>query len=59
MASELLIRQEKGLLSSHAVVIAVDDPKPNIGSGSAALNAIVCVAEHLAAHEGQKVLMTD
>lgn len=56
---ELLIRQQKGLLSSDAVVLAVDDPKPNIGSGSAALNALICVTECLAAREGQKVVTAD
>ena len=52
---ELLIRQQKRLLNRDAVLLAVDDPKPNIGSGSAALNALICVAEYLAAHEGHKV----
>jgi len=52
--NELLIRQQKRLLSRDAVLLAVDDPKPNIGSGSAALNALICVAEYLAAHEGHK-----
>ncbi len=42
-------------MSTNAVVMAVDDPKPNIGSGSATLNAIICVAEYLAAQEGHKV----
>lgn len=35
--------------------MAVDDSKFNIGSGSAALNALICVAENLAAMEGHKV----
>ena len=48
---ELLIRQEKGLLSRDALLLAIDDPKPNIGSGSATLNALLCVAEHMAAKE--------
>ena len=33
----------------------MDDPKPNIGSGSAALNALLCVAERLTALQGLKV----
>lgn len=53
---ELLIRQQKGLLCPSAVLLAVDDPKPNIGSGSATLNALLCVSEYLAAQEGHKVL---
>jgi len=51
----LLIRQEKGLLSKDAVLLAIDDPRPNIGSGSATLNALLCVAEHMAAKEGLTV----
>ena len=35
--------------------MAVDDPKPNIGSGSATLNALISVTECLAAREGHKV----
>lgn len=52
---ELQIRQQKGILNSSALLLAVDDPTPNVGSGSAALNALICVAEYLAAQEGQKV----
>lgn len=53
--SELEIRQQKGLLSKDAVLLAVEDPKANIGSGSACLNALLCVAEFLAAREGMTV----
>ena len=52
---EMKIRQEKGLLSKNAILLAIDDPKPNIGSGSATLNALLCVAEYLAAREGRTV----
>lgn len=52
---ELHIRQKKGLVDEDAVLLVVDDPKPNIGSGSATLNALLCVAEYLAAKEGMTV----
>ena len=52
---ELQIRQKKGFLSKEALLLAIDDPKPNIGSGSATLNALLCVAEYLAAKEGLTV----
>ena len=39
--------------------MAVDDSKFNIGSGSAALNALICVAENLAAIEGHKVVSSE
>ena len=53
--SELQIRQKKGIICSGAVIMAVDDPKPNIGSGSATLNALISVTEYLAARGGHKV----
>ena len=49
--SELKIRQEKGVICSKAAILAVDDPKPGIGSGSATLNALISVTESLAAQE--------
>ena len=56
MYTELHIRQGKGLLSSGTVLLAVDDPRHNIGSGSATLNALLCVTEYLAAQNKEKVL---
>ena len=53
--TELHIRQGKGLLSSSTVLLAVDDPRHNIGSGSATLNALLCVTEYLAAQNNEKV----
>ena len=52
---ELWVRQQKGLIDPKTLLMAVDDSKFNIGSGSAALNALICVAENLAAIEGHKV----
>lgn len=56
--AELHIRQGKGLLSSSTVLLAVDDPRHNIGSGSATLNALLCVTEYLAAQNNEKVSAT-
>ena len=53
--AELQIRQEKGLICASAAILAVDDPRPNIGSGSATLNALISVTECLAARQGHKV----
>ena len=55
LITELQIRQKKGLLDHDTFLLAVDDPKPNIGSGSATLNAVLCVGEYLAAKEGMTV----
>lgn len=59
LPTELQIRQEKGLICSTTAILAVDDPKPNIGSGSATLNALISVTECLAAREGHKVCFID
>ena len=52
---ELHYHQQLGLISSETFLFAVDDPRPNIGSGSAVLNALLCVSEHLAARSGYTV----
>ena len=52
---ELEVRQKKGTLSQNTAFLVVEDPKRNIGSGSATLNALLCVAEYLAAKEGMTV----
>ena len=52
---ELHYYQQLGLISSETFLLAVDDPRPNIGSGSAVLNALLCVSEHLAARSGYTV----
>ena len=52
---ELKIRQKLGSIEKGTLLLTVEDPKPNIGSGSATLNALLCVAERLAAERGQTV----
>lgn len=52
---ELEVRQKKGILSQDVAFLVVEDPKQGIGSGSATLNALLCVAEYLAAKEGMTV----
>ena len=37
------------------LLLAIDDPKPGIGSGSATLNALLVVTEHLSARAGYTV----
>ena len=52
---ELKIRQKLGFIEKGTLLLTVEDPKPNIGSGSATLNALLCVAERLAARGNQTV----
>lgn len=57
--NELQVRQRKGLIPKDVAFLVVEDPKPNIGSGSATLNAMLRVAEFLAAREGMTVVSED
>lgn len=47
--------REKSKLHAD-VLIAIDDPKPGIGSGSATFNALLVVTEHLSARAGYVVI---
>ena len=53
--SELEMRQKKGLISKDTLILAVEDPKANVGSGGATLNALLIVAEHLGGRQGYTV----
>ena len=52
---ELEIRRQLGWVGANTLLLTVEDPKPNIGSGSALLNALLCVAERLSARRGLTV----
>ncbi|XP_065920232.1 L-fucose kinase-like [Dysidea avara] len=56
---ELNYYQKLGSIHPDTFLLAVDDPRPNIGSGSAVLNALLCVSEHLAARSGCTVVNAD
>ena len=53
--SELVLRQKKSLIHPDTVILCVVDPKPNIGSGGATLNAIFSITEHISAIKGHTV----
>ena len=52
---ELEIQQRKGHIPRDALVLAVDDPSPLMGSGSATLNVLVQIAQHLCMRAGMEV----
>ena len=54
---ELDLYQAKGKFPADAVLIAIDDPKPGVGSGSATLNALLVITEHLSARAGYTVML--
>ena len=55
VCTELEIRRQLGWIGFNTLLLTVEDPKPNIGSGSALLNALLCVAERLSAKKGLTV----
>ncbi|XP_053126958.1 L-fucose kinase isoform X2 [Hemicordylus capensis] len=56
---ELEIRRDRGALGRQPVLLTVEDPKANVGSGGATLNALLVAAEHLSARTGCTVVTSD
>ena len=53
--TELELRQSKGLIGKDTLVLALEDPRGDVGSGGATLNALLVVTEHLSAKAGFQV----
>lgn len=47
LQNELESRQKKGLIDRTTLVLAIEDPARDVGSGGATLNALYITAEHL------------
>ncbi|XP_034281547.1 L-fucose kinase isoform X7 [Pantherophis guttatus] len=56
---ELEIRRERGSLGRETILLTVEDPKAQVGSGGATLNALLVAAEHLSAQAGYTVVTAD
>ncbi|XP_052816143.1 L-fucose kinase-like [Mya arenaria] len=56
---ELEFRQTKGYIDKDVFLLAVEDPKQDVGSGGATINALLTVAEYISAQRGFTVLTTD
>lgn len=52
---ELEIRRDRGSLGRETILLTVEDPKAQVGSGGATLNALLVAAEHLSAQAGYTV----
>ena len=52
---EIVLRKKKNQIHRDTLILCVVDPKPNIGSGGATLNAILHVTEHISAVQGYTV----
>lgn len=53
--TELEVRRDRGALGQHPILLTVEDPKVQVGSGGATLNALLVAAEHLSARAGYTV----
>nr|XP_028595273.1 L-fucose kinase isoform X3 [Podarcis muralis] len=56
---ELEIRRDRGSLGRQPILLTVEDPKGQVGSGGATLNALLVAAEHLSARAGYTVVTSD
>ncbi|KAL3859604.1 hypothetical protein ACJMK2_009860 [Sinanodonta woodiana] len=59
LQKELEIRQEKGYIDKDVFLLTVEDPKQNVGSGGASINALLTVAEYISAQRGYTLLNPD
>lgn len=56
---ELELRQTKGYIDKDVIVLTVEDPKSNVGSGGATINALLTVTEYISAKKGYSVINSD
>ncbi|XP_067326996.1 L-fucose kinase [Anolis sagrei] len=56
---ELEVRCARGFLGQNPILLTVEDPKVQVGSGGATLNALLVAAEHLSARAGHTVVTSD
>lgn len=52
---EMEIRRDKGEIDDTVILLTVEDPMSEVGSGGATLNALLVVAEYISAKQGYTV----
>lgn len=57
--TELNLRRDRGDIDRDVILLTVEDPKLQVGSGGATLNALLVVAEHISAKTGYTVVNSD
>ena len=57
MSLELAIRKAFGNISESTITLSIDDPKEQLGSGGATINALLVVTEFLSAKKGFTVII--
>ena len=53
--SELELRKQTGGISDSTIVLALEDPKGQVGSGGATINALLVVTEYISVQSGYTV----
>ncbi|XP_056680562.1 L-fucose kinase isoform X2 [Monodelphis domestica] len=56
---ELEVRQKREQIPRETILLTVEDPEAQVGSGGATLNALLVAAEHLSAQAGYTVVTSD
>ncbi|XP_036604711.1 L-fucose kinase [Trichosurus vulpecula] len=56
---ELEVRQKREQVPRGTILLTVEDPEAQVGSGGATLNALLVAAEHLSAQAGYTVVTSD
>ncbi|PVD20708.1 hypothetical protein C0Q70_18867 [Pomacea canaliculata] len=59
LQNELERRQAKGQIDKETILLTIEDPKTNVGSGGATINALLTVVEHISARQGFTVINSD
>ncbi|ESO90992.1 hypothetical protein LOTGIDRAFT_217536 [Lottia gigantea] len=59
LQQELEVHQAKGYLDQDAILLTVEDPKTDVGSGGATINALLTVTEFISARKGYSVINPD
>jgi len=57
-STEMETRRDKGGLDKDVILLTVEDPKSEVGSGGATLNAVLVVAEYISAKLGYMVCIS-
>ena len=54
--AELKLRKDSAILPENVITLALEDPKGQVGSGGATLNALLVVTEYMSVQAGYTVL---
>ncbi|GAB1609418.1 L-fucose kinase-like [Argonauta hians] len=59
LQQELDLRQAKGLFPKDTILLTIEDPKTDVGSGGATINALLAATEYMCAKKGYTAINAD